>query len=290
MKYRGRHQARRKRRIVGILVAVAALALIACPFVEPYLLQVESVTLTSDDLPADIARLKIVYLSDIHQGAFFSSNRVQNLITQVNSLNPDIILLGGDYANTSDEAIAFFENAPSFHARYLTAAVLGNHDRTVPESNLTKLEQVMYAAGVTPLVNSVARVKIGADYIYLAGIDDVDNGTPDLAGVAAQVRKEDYVIFLSHSPAILSQALDAKDQNGDKGWFDLALCGHTHGGQVTLLGQPLLPSARTNGRYWRGWYEANRAHILVSNGVGTSVAPLRLFARPQIHLITVIRK
>ena len=186
--------------------------------------------------------------------------------------------------------LRFFENAPSFHARYLTAAVLGNHDRTVPESNLTKLGQVMYAAGVTPLVNSVARVKIGADYIYLAGIDDVDNGTPDLAGVAAQVRKEDYVIFLSHSPAILSQALDAKDQNGDKGWFDLALCGHTHGGQVTLLGQPLFPSARTNGRYWRGWYEANRAHILVSNGVGTSVAPLRLFARPQIHLITVIRK
>ena len=108
MKYRGRHQARRKRRIVGILIAVAALALIACPFVEPYLLQVESVTLTSDDLPADIARLKIVYLSDIHQGVFFSSDRVQNLITQVNSLNPDIILLGGDYANTSDEAIAFF--------------------------------------------------------------------------------------------------------------------------------------------------------------------------------------
>ena len=50
MKYRGRHQARRKRRIVGILIVVAALALIACPFVEPYLLQVESVTLTSDDL------------------------------------------------------------------------------------------------------------------------------------------------------------------------------------------------------------------------------------------------
>ena len=46
--------------------------------------------------------------------------------------------------------------------------------------------------------------------------------------------------------------------------------------------------ARTSGRYWRGWYEANRAKILVSNGVGTSVVPMRLFAKPQIHLITML--
>ena len=75
MKYRGRHQARRKRRIVGFLIAVAALALIACPFVEPYLLQVESVTLTSDDLPADIARLKIRARSFPLIGCRISSRR-----------------------------------------------------------------------------------------------------------------------------------------------------------------------------------------------------------------------
>ena len=288
MGYRGRHQARRKSRYIGWALGILLVLALLAPFVEPWTLEMETTTLTSTDLPRDIARLKIVYLTDIHQGKFYSMRRVQDLVTRVNSLNPDIILLGGDYANTSEEAIAFFENAPSFHARYLTAAVLGNHDRTEPESNLRKLEEAMYAAGVTPLVNSVTRLKIGADYIYLAGIDDVDNGFPDVAGVAAQVRRSDFVIYLSHSPASLTQALDAKDQNGDKSWFDLALCGHTHGGQITLLGQPILPMARTSGRYWRGWYEANRAKILVSNGVGTSVVPMRLFAKPQIHLITVL--
>ena len=54
-----------------------------------------------------------------------------------------------------------------------------------------------------------------------------------------------------------------------------------------MLGQPILESARTSGRYWRGWYEANRAYMLVSNGVGTSGLPIRLFAQPQIHLITI---
>ena len=73
--------------------------------------------------------------------------------------------------------------------------------------------------GIVPLVNSVNRLKIGTDYIYLAGIDDVDNGWPDLEGVAAQVDRNDYAIFLSHSPAILGKALDARDRDGDKGWL-----------------------------------------------------------------------
>lgn len=287
MGYRGRHKARSRYRVIFILLCCVAALMVAYPFLEPFLLETESVTLTSADLPVNIGQLKIVYVSDIHQGAFFSEGRVRNLVTRINSLNPDIILLGGDYANTSEEAIEFFRKAPSFHARYLTAAVVGNHDRTAPESNLEALTQAMYDAGIVPLVNTVSRLKIGTDYVYLAGIDDVDNGWPDLEGVAAQVAREDYVIFLSHSPAILSKALEARDRNGNKSWFDLALCGHTHGGQVTLLGQPILESARTSGRYWRGWYEANRAYMLVSNGVGTSVAPVRLFAQPQIHLITV---
>lgn len=287
MGYRGRHKARSRYRVMLIVLCALAMMMLAYPFLEPFMLGTESVTLTSTDLPADVGQLKIVYASDIHQGAFFSQSRVRSLVTRINSLNPDIVLLGGDYANTSEEAIAFFENLPSLHARYLTAAVVGNHDRTLPENNLEKLKQAMYDAGIVPLVNSVTRLKIGTDYIYLAGIDDVDNGWPDLEGVAAQVDRDDYVIFLSHSPSILSKALEARDRDGDKGWFDLALCGHTHGGQITLLGQPILKFARTSGRYWRGWYQANRAHMLVSNGVGTSVMPIRLFAQPQIHLITV---
>ena len=240
MGYRGRHKARSRFHFLFVILCCLALLMLAYPFLEPFLLETESVTLTSADLPADVGQLKIVYVSDIHQGAYFSQGRVRSLVTRINSLNPDIILLGGDYANTSEEAIAFFQSAPSFHARYLIAAVVGNHDRTAPENNLEALQQAMYDAGIVPLVNSVNRLKIGTDYIYLAGIDDVDNGWPDLEGVAAQVDRNDYVIFLSHSPAILGKALDARDRDGDKGWFDLALCGHTHGGQVTLLGQPIF--------------------------------------------------
>ena len=140
-----------------------------------------------------------------------------------------------------------------------------------------------------PLINAVSRVKVGQSYIYIAGVDDNNNGFPDVNSVASQVYRDDFVIFAAHSPEVLMDAQKAKDANGDGHWFDLALFGHTHGGQINLFGyRPFRNvSQELSARYLSGWLEENRAGVLVSNGVGTSVAPMRLFAQPQVHLITL---
>ena len=170
--------------------------------------------------------------------------------------------------------------------------VLGNHDRTEPESNLGLLMAEMKNYGCLPLVNTVSRMKLGQTYIYVAGVDDYYNGSPDVAGVASQVSSKDFVIFAGHSPDLMPDVLSAKSSDGDNHWFDLALFGHTHGGQINLLGytpfKSLLPEVGS--RYMSGWLEESRAAILVSNGVGTSGAPVRLFAPPQVHLITLKRR
>jgi predicted MPP superfamily phosphohydrolase len=99
--------------------------------------------------------LKIVYLSDIHYGAFLKENRVRSLVERVNALQPDLIILGGDYGETSQGAVDFFALRPGFKAQYAVLGVMGNHDRTLPESNLEKLQQAMRENGVIPLVNDV---------------------------------------------------------------------------------------------------------------------------------------
>ena len=290
MAYRGRHEHRSRfgclARIITFLVLVVMLIY---PFAEPFMLEVENVTLTSGDLPADIGQLRIVYLSDIHQGAFFSQSRVDSLVKRINALNADLVLLGGDYAEDSDGAVAFFRSLPNIHARYGVYAIMGNHDRTVPESNLQTMQTVMIAKGITPVVNDVIPVRIGVSNIYIAGIDDVNTGWPDLSGVAARTRAEDYVIFLSHSPEVISDAHRCADMNGRRGWFDLGLFGHTHGGQIALLGQ-YLGIAKVPVQYQQGWIVENRIDMLISRGVGTSVLPVRIGRRPQIHVITVKRK
>lgn len=250
------------------------------------MLQVDQATVTSADLPADIGQLRIVYLSDIHQGAFFSQSRVDSLVNRVNALNADLVLLGGDYANDSDGAVSFFETLPNIHARYGVYAVLGNHDRTQPESNLQRMRTTMVSNGITPLVNEVVSVRIGTSNVVIAGIDDVNNGWPDLSGTAAKVRDEDFVIFLSHSPEVIPEALKTGDMNGRRNWFDLGLFGHTHGGQIALLGQ-YLGIAKVDARYEQGWIVENRIPMLISRGVGTSILPIRIGRPPQIHLITV---
>jgi predicted MPP superfamily phosphohydrolase len=67
--------------------------------------------------------------------------------------------------------------------------------------------------------------------------------------------------------------------------FDLALCGHTHGGQLALPGGvPLIvPHGRLSRRYARGRFSIGKDRTLVvSVGVGCVVLPLRLFADPEI--------
>lgn len=288
----GRHageydpRSNRWRFFMPTLAILLAAALLAWPFLEPFFPEVEQRTLRFADFPADIGQLRVVYISDIHKGPFFSQGRVENLVSRINAMNADLVLLGGDYASDSAGAVDFFRTMPHIYAHYGVYAVPGNHDRTVPESNLNQLRSAMQAAGVTPLVNAVAPVRIGNCSIYIVGLDDVSCGHPELAAVASQVRKEDFVIFLCHSPAIIPDALDARDASWQRGWFDLGLFGHTHGGQIGLFGgivrDDSIPEA-----YRSGWSHVNRATLLTSRGIGTAVVPIRLLCRPQIHLITL---
>ena len=286
---RGKH---RRGGCLSRLIAFACLAFVLIyPFYQARTLYVEEKTLEVNGLNPALDGLTIVYASDIHQGPFFSQSRVNALIARINALGADLVLLGGDYANDSDGAVAFFQGMPKIQARRLVAGVVGNHDRTVPESNLNALQSAMINAGVLPLVNGTKEVRVGNSALYLCGVDDYNNGYPQIGQVAYPMREDDFVIFLTHSPDNLPEAFATKNSEGTINWFDLALCGHTHGGQVTFFGQPVFRTfTQVSDRYLSGWIQENRADILVSNGVGTSWVPIRLFAPPQLHVITLKRK
>ena len=274
-----------------VLRRLLPLALIAYLFVEPFWLSVERRTLLYADLPPAFDGLRVAFVADIHMGPFFSQKRLEELIARVDAWQPHIVLLGGDYANDSDGAVAFFAAKPGFSAPMGVYAVPGNHDRVRPESNLPRLLQAMREAGVTPLCNSVEVLRANGQYLYLAGIDDYAVGHPDIAGVAAACRADGFTIFLLHNPDGVPEALAARDMVGAQGWADLILSGHTHGGQVTIFGQRALSDINraTGERFRTGWKREGGADILISNGVGTTLAPVRFFARPQIHFLTLRR-
>ncbi len=286
---RGKH---RKGGCLSRLITLLILVIILIyPFYQARILNVEETTLEISGLDPALDGLTIVYASDIHQGPFFSQGRVNALVAQMNAFNADLVLLGGDYAIESDSAITFFKNLPKIQARRLVAGVVGNHDRTVPESNLNLLQSAMLNAGVLPLVNATKEVRVGDSAIYLAGVDDYNNGHPQIQQVAWEMREDSFVIFLTHSPDNLPEAFQTKNSQGSNNWFDLSLAGHTHGGQATLFGKTLYnPLTKASDRYLSGWVQENKATVLVSNGVGLTGLPVRLFAPAQLHVITLKRK
>ena len=287
-RYRGRHRRfHRVKDAVRILLILLLILFAAWGLIEPKLLQVERTTVVCSDLTSDVGQFRVVYVSDIHMGnwPYLTANDVSGLVTKINEQNADLVILGGDYATDSDGAITFFKSVPTIRATYGVYAVLGDCDRTLPESNLQQLLTVMRTRSITPIVNEVVSVRIGTQNIYLAGIDDL-SANADIAGVAAQCKSSDMVIFLAHQPDAITTALNTNGKDGKRNWFDVGLFGHSHGGQVNFLGN-LIGAPTVEGSYTSGWYTPNRLSILVSQGVGTVGLPVRLGHYPTLHVITV---
>jgi hypothetical protein len=273
-----------------IVLAVLIVIILVWPLVEAKMLTTEKVQLKADQLPAEANNLRIVYLSDIHYGFWFSDGDLNRLISRINGLRPDLVLFGGDYATDHQGAVLFFQKlreGEKIRSRYGTFGVVGETDRGESDFDLTELTEAMANADVEPLVNRSVPVHIGAARIYVAGLDDVTVGHPDLKAVSRSVSASDYVIFLSHNPSVVPDAQLSKDSSGNLGWFDLGLFGHTHGGQMLFFSSLLGISDDIPERYKGGWLKENRVDLLVSRGVGTSVFPGRLFCLPQIHYIEV---
>jgi hypothetical protein len=148
-------------------------------------------------------------------------------------------------------------------------------------NDMAAMDAGLVSARVHPLVNAAAEVP-GAD-LWVAGVDDLTEGRPDLRAALRGVPDEPPLILLAHNPDIWRDARVAA--------ADLILSGHTHGGQVWLPG---IGAAHTQGTHLTrqrpaGWFERGGTRMFVSRGLGESI-PLRFGVRPQIALIRLISK
>jgi uncharacterized protein len=225
--------------------------------------------------------LRIGFASDFHAGTTTSPVLLAQAFQQLADARPDVLLLGGDFVSVR---AAYIRDLVPLLTRLQPPlgklAVLGNHDlRADGRALCGALER----AGVRVLVNESVRLADPHGDVVVSGLDDPTSGAPD---AAAALRADAGVrIVLMHSPDGLL-ALDGHH-------FDLALCGHTHGGQVAMprSGRPLvLPEGRLSRQFSGGLYRlgtrGERA-LLVSRGVGCSTIPVRLFAPPEVHLVVL---
>ena len=223
--------------------------------------------------------LRVAFASDFHAGATTADRVLVEACAALDALEPDVLLLGGDFVSVrADDIHALAPLLASVRAPFGKFGVYGNHDL---RANRPVIAEAMAAAGVRMLVNEVVQLPAPHDDVSIIGLDDPIRGTPrgELLDAVDGVR-----VLLMHAPDGLLAA-------GDR-HFDVALCGHTHGGQIVLPGgvMPYLPHGALSRTFPVGVFQlepdGNRT-LLVSRGVGCSTLPVRFGSPAEVHEITV---
>jgi predicted MPP superfamily phosphohydrolase len=258
---------------VMVMILALGLLLIGYMYAETYWIETKEVVIESSQIPANFDGKKIVFLSDIHAGPFFSIQRVDNLVKQVNEMHPDIILLGGDYTDKDNSYITpVFKSLSNLSAPLGVYGVLGNTD---PQYLTLK---AFGNSTITYIGNEGLWINDSGQGIRIGGVGDYNNGVQLEDKAIGNAQTQDFMVMVTHNPDYFPEVNESV--------VDLVLSGHTHGGQITFFGlwAPVVYS-RYDQKYRTGVQEYNDTTLIVSNGVGTVVLPFRFFARPQIIVI-----
>ncbi|MCZ2342330.1 MAG: metallophosphoesterase [Bacteroidales bacterium] len=220
----------------------------------------------------------VAFLTDIHLGPYLAPDTLAAIVRTTRILNPDLILLGGDYTlRDGSYAGPCFDVLSQLQAPLGVFGVLGNHDYI---HGLDAIRAGMRYARIAELHNSGVWISRRGERFRVCGVDDLWRGHPDVAAAIGETRPDDACLLVSHNPDVAETLTDPR--------VGLVLSGHTHGGQVVIpgYGPPMIPS-RYGAKYAYGFVDAPITQVLVSSGIGMSGIPIRMNCRPEIVLLTL---
>lgn len=251
--------------VLGFLVAWYA------RYIEPKRLEVTHLNLAKGDDP-----LTVAFVTDTHIGPNFSSNDLQPLIRDLEQRKPDVILFGGDFISESPRFLNDLE--PALMRITATAqlgcwGIWGNHDVANIRS---RIQPVLERCGVSMLTNESANVR---GNLWLAGVDDVLLGKPNIQATFAGIPDGARTIALWHEPDLAEKMVPYSPL--------IMLSGHTHGGQVRLPFIGELAAPKLGKKYVAGMFDVNGMLLYVCRGIGMYRPPVRFNCRPELAIIEV---
>jgi predicted MPP superfamily phosphohydrolase len=218
-----------------------------------------------------------VQLSDLHLRAVAAHEH--RIAEAVHRLTPDFILFTGDVIDHRDGLHLLDTFLGLLDCRTPKYAIMGNWERWAGIA-VDELAGIYSGHNGHLLINETDTLSHFGKRILITGLDDMIGGTPDLHSALHGLAPEDNHVLLAHCPAY-RDTLPTIKLSEPEHRFLYMLSGHTHGGQLNLLGlAPFRPLG--SGSYVGGWYRDREPHLYVSRGIGTSVVPARLGSIPEI--------
>jgi uncharacterized protein len=295
---------RGKRKLIIFISMCLAAALFI--YTQNNWIQIVQYTIASSKVPQGFDGYKILQLSDLHSKRFGKDNKA--LISRINKINPDIIVVTGDMINSLNDAGEVFLNlAEQLSGQYRIYHIVGNHEQIAQwkaKENksgwyghyINELEKL----GVVVLNDSKADIGRDGSKISLYGLEVPlpyykAKDTPSYIGEkpygSANVQKslgepepKSFNILLTHNPMYFSAYRE---------WgADLVLAGHMHGGiiRIPFKGGLLSPERAFFPQYDAGRFTEGESTMIVNRGLGNDSISIRIFNRPELSVITLKSK
>ena len=278
--------AKKKKKTIALAVIAVIVALVVWSAWGNTALQLNTYTISSEELPDAFDGYRIAHISDLHNAEMGDGNK--KLLAMLREAEPDIIAITGDMIDSRNTnvavALAFAEEAMLIAPCYY---VTGNHEARVSEYD--ELKAGLEACGVVVLENKRAKIELSGETITLLGVDDPSFNTDYLVGdsasvvsnTLAEISTEDdgFTVLLSHRPELF----DTYVESG----MNLVFSGHAHGGQfrLPLIGGLVAPNQGLFPKYDSGLYTDGDTNMIVSRGIGNSIFPFRFNNRPEVILV-----
>ena len=245
-------------------------------------------------LPEEFEGFRIVHLSDLHGAVYGKHNR--KLVEEIQKAKPDIVVMTGDMADHSRQAIArLVDLCRQLCRQYPVYYVVGNHEQCLEEAVLARLKKRLRAIGVTVLENSRHTVTRGNASVQLYGLvtpmvyykdrlreykKGVHFSVKEVKKALGNADRSRFGILLAHNPLYYPSY---------RRWgADLTLSGHIHGGIIRIpgLGGLLSPDLTLFPRYDGGYFQEKGKHLVVSRGLGNHFL-IRILNPPELVVVTL---
>ena len=270
--------------------------------IEPQWVEITQHEISIANLPPAFEGFSIVQLTDLHHSSIVTLDYLQACFRQVVDLQPDLVVMTGDYITYQEKYAQPVAQAISdiiIKAGIPTYAVLGNHDhwnsdwnddwnddsdadvfslRNRWKGDGLEVFNALTTGGIKVLMNESASVERGSDRLWLVGCGDFLAGDFDLERALESLPSTDKPRFLlMHNP----QPIESIAHHG----FDLVLSGHTHGGQISL---PFVPP-KVGSKYLAGLFYVAGSRLYVCRGLGVTGVPIRFMTTPEIACFRLVR-
>ena len=243
----------------------------------------------NNDIPNSFDGLKIVHFSDIHYNRAITLTKIEEIVEEINLINPDIVVFTGDLIDkdvklTNQDYSNLTKVLRKIKSKYGNYAVMGNHDYYADHE---KIENIYNDSNFKYLANSYDIIySKELEKIFIGGINTVSYDMANIEETFSYFKDHDdinYKIILVHEPDIVSDIV--KDYQ-----VNLILAGHSHNGQIRLPFIGPIYTPPYSKKYYDNYYNINGTDLYISSGIGVSTINYRLFDRPSINFYRIYKE